>query len=330
MNPLSGVFGVGVGVRNRLYDRGILAARKLRGPVVSIGSISAGGAGKTPFLIMLGELLQQRGVAFGVLSRGYGRATKGVALVDPDGAPEQFGDEPLLIARKLGVPVVVGEDRYAAGLVAETKFGPQLHLLDDGFQHRGLSRDFDIALVTRRDLDDTLLPGGRLREPLSSLSRASAIVVMGDASQDRIPKPPGQYIWRVARGICVPETADACFAFCGIARPQGFFSDLGGTQVRVVGTRVFRDHHPYTAMDVESLFKSAQDAGATAFITTEKDAINLGQSRRTAASAPRCRGAHAVRIGRARRVPSGPDSAPLWNGKRIDREKISRLLNGSR
>ena len=114
----------------------LFARAGLQAPVVSIGSISAGGAGKTPFLIMLGELLKDRGLAFDVLSRGYGRRTKGVALVDPNGTPQEFGDEPLLIARKLGVPVIVGEDRYAAGQFAEQKFGPQAHLLDDGFQHR--------------------------------------------------------------------------------------------------------------------------------------------------------------------------------------------------
>src|SRR5215472_12741132 len=98
-----------------MYDRGSFHTHRLNAPVVSIGSISAGGAGKTPFLIMLGELLKQRGLSFTVLSRGYGRKTKGIRLVDPAGSPQEFGDEPLLIARKLQVPVIVGEDRYEAG-----------------------------------------------------------------------------------------------------------------------------------------------------------------------------------------------------------------------
>ncbi|MFZ1135442.1 MAG: tetraacyldisaccharide 4'-kinase [Candidatus Korobacteraceae bacterium] len=277
MNPLSALFGVGVGVRNRLYDHGTLAVRRLQAPVVSIGSISAGGAGKTPFLIMLGELLKQRGIAFNVLSRGYGRRTKGVALVDPAGSAREFGDEPLLIARRLGVPVIVGEDRYAAGQFAEEKFGLQAHLLDDGFQHRGLARDFDIVLITKRDLHDTLLPSGRLREPLSSLARASAIVLMDDVATEEIPTREGQQVWRVSRGVVPPETREHCFAFCGIARPQNFYNDLAEEGVRVVGTRSFRDHHAYSATDVESLFKLGQEAGATAFITTEKDAVNLGE-----------------------------------------------------
>jgi tetraacyldisaccharide 4'-kinase len=277
VNPLGAVYASAIGVRNRLYDRGTLRAHRLRAPVISVGSISAGGAGKTPFLIMLGGLLKERSVAFNVLSRGYGRQTRGIALVDPAGSPQEFGDEPLLIARTLGVPVIVGEDRYAAGQFAEEKFGPQVHLLDDGFQHRRLARDFDIVLITERDLRDTLLPVGRLREPTASLTRASAIVLVDDTALDAVPVRQGQHVWRVSRGIIAPSTTDACVAFCGIARPENFFTELGKAGAKVVGTRVFRDHHAYTATDIESLFRAGQAAGATAFVTTEKDAVNLGE-----------------------------------------------------
>ena len=276
MNPLSALYAAGIGLRNALYDRGSLS-RRLQAPVLSIGSISAGGAGKTPFLIMLGELLKERDIAFNVLSRGYGRKTKGVRLVDPAGSAQEFGDEPLLIARRLGVPVIVGEDRFAAGQFAEAKFWPQSHLLDDGFQHRQLTRDFDIVLLTQRDLHDTLLPSGRLREPLSALARASALVLVDDTSADGIPIRESQSLWGVRRGIVPPETKEACFAFCGIARPESFFTDLGKAGVRVAGTRAFRDHYAYRAQDVESLYRQGQQSGATAFITTEKDAVNLGE-----------------------------------------------------
>jgi tetraacyldisaccharide 4'-kinase len=258
-----------------MYDRGSFQTHRLQSPVVSVGSISAGGAGKTPFLIMLGQLLNESGVAFDVLSRGYGRRSKGVALVNPTGPPQEFGDEPLLIARKLRVPVIVGEDRYAAGKVAEEKFGPQIHLLDDGFQHRRLARDFDIALITERDMKDILLPGGRLRENISSLARASAVVMMGNVESNRIPVREGQFRWRVSRGIVPPKTAEPCLAFCGIARPKNFFTDLVQAGLKVVATREFRDHHQYSAADVESLFKQAQQSGARAFVTTEKDSVNL-------------------------------------------------------
>ncbi len=275
MNPLSALYGAVVRRRNQLYDRGSLSIRSLRGPVVSIGNLTVGGSGKTPFLIALGELLKERGIRFDVLSRGYGRATKGVALVDPEGSPRDFGDEPLLIARKLQVPVVVGEDRYAAGQFAERKFGAQLHLLDDGFQHRRLARDFDIVLLTPTDAKDTLLPGGRLREPLSSLSRAEVVVLTNDTSCDGLPFTT-QRVWKVNRDIVPPDTKDPSFAFCGIARPQAFFDELRAAGVRLVGTRSFRDHHYYRDSDVKQLLEFRKACSATAFITTEKDAINLG------------------------------------------------------
>lgn len=124
MNPLSLAYGAVTYLRNMVYDTGFFSA-ELRGPVISVGSISAGGAGKTPLVLLLGELLKQRKIPFDVLSRGYGRKSKGVLPVDPVGSAAEFGDEPLLIARRLGVPVVVGENRYHAGLLAEQKFGPQ-------------------------------------------------------------------------------------------------------------------------------------------------------------------------------------------------------------
>src|SRR5882724_3058550 len=174
MNPLSALFGAGVALRNALYDRRVFQVKKLARPVVSIGNISVGGSGKTPFVIALGQLLPERGLAFDVLSRGYGRTSTEIAVVEPNGSPAQFGDEPLLIAQKLQAPVIVGADRYRAGLLAEKKFSSKLHLLDDGFQHRRLHRDFDIVMLPAEDQEGTLLPIGRLREPLTALKRADA------------------------------------------------------------------------------------------------------------------------------------------------------------
>src|SRR5208337_5458112 len=184
MNPLTGIYAAGSALRNSLFERRLLAIRRLERPVVSVGNLSVGGAGKTPFVIALGELLKARGIRFDVLSRGYRRKTRGVLVVDPHGKAADFGDEPLLIARRLGVPVIVGESRYAAGRVAEEKSKSQLHILDDGFQHRSLARDFDIVLMAERDFDDRMLPSGRLREPLSSLARADAIVLPAGLAAD--------------------------------------------------------------------------------------------------------------------------------------------------
>ncbi|PYV89186.1 MAG: tetraacyldisaccharide 4'-kinase [Acidobacteria bacterium] len=129
MNVFSALFGAGVRFRNALYERKVLGAKHLAGPVVSVGNLSVGGSGKTPFVLLLGSMLKARGVKFDILSRGYGRKSKGVAVIDPAGSAAEFGDEPLLMARRLQVPVVVGEDRYQAGMEAERRFGAQLHIL---------------------------------------------------------------------------------------------------------------------------------------------------------------------------------------------------------
>jgi tetraacyldisaccharide 4'-kinase len=279
LNPLSAIYGGIVGARNALYDRGILRARRLQGDVVSVGNLSAGGSGKTPFVLLLGKLLKARGIKFDVLSRGYGRKSSGVLLVDPAGLPQEFGDEPLLIARKLQVPVIVGEDRYEAGRFAEAKFGLQLHLLDDCFQHRALARDFDIVLVTPQDAGDRLLPAGRLREGLSALRRADAVVLASGASAESFPVE-GKIVWRARRGIVLPVAPASLpsrpVVFCGIARPQNFVLQLRAANIEPVAEAFYRDHHAYNEKDVHELLELKQRSEAGGFVTTEKDAVNLG------------------------------------------------------
>jgi tetraacyldisaccharide 4'-kinase len=274
-NPLSTIYGSVVAARNALYDRRRLRVRALQGPVVSVGNLSAGGSGKTPFVILLGELLKARGIRFDVLSRGYGRKTHGVLLVDPSGLPRDFGDEPLLIARRLQVPVIVGEDRYEAGRFAEERFGPQIHLLDDGFQHRALARAFDIVLVMPEDARERLLPAGRLREPLRSLRRADAVVLTSGASAESFPLE-GKIVWRVRRGIIAQNVAPRPVVFCGIARPQNFLLQLRAANVDPAGEAFFRDHHAYIEKDIRDLLELAKRSDADGFVTTEKDAVNLG------------------------------------------------------
>jgi len=264
-----------VSARNALYDRGVLRTRGLRGGVISVGNVSAGGSGKTPFVMLLGELLKARGIKFDVLSRGYGRESRGVRLVDPAGLPQEFGDEPLLMARKLQAAVIVGEDRYEAGRFAEAKFGPQLHLLDDGFQHRALARNFDIVLVTPQDAKDSLIPSGRLREPLSALRRADAVVLASGASAEAFPVD-GKLVWRVRRGIVAENVPARPVVFCGIARPQSFVLQLRAANIEPVAEAFYRDHHAYGEKDVRELLALKQRSEAAGFVTTEKDAVNLG------------------------------------------------------
>jgi tetraacyldisaccharide 4'-kinase len=275
LNPLSAIYGGVVSARNALYDRGVLRTRRLQGAVISVGNLSAGGSGKTPFVLLLGELLAARGIKFDVLSRGYGRKSRGVRLVDPAGLPQEFGDEPLLLARKLRVQVIVGEDRYEAGRFAESKFGPQFHLLDDGFQHRALARDFDIVLVTPLDATDRLLPAGRLREPLHSLRRADAVVLASGAAAESFPLQ-GKLVWRARRGIVPQNIPPRPIVFCGIARPQNFVLQLRAANIDPVAEAFYRDHHAYTEKDIRELLALKQRSEAGGFVTTEKDAVNLG------------------------------------------------------
>lgn len=275
MNPLSGLYGAATALRNALFDRGVLSSRRLEQPVVSVGNLSVGGSGKTPFVIALGELLQARGIRFDVLSRGYGRRTRGVLVVDPKGNAADFGDEPLLIARRLGVPVIVGESRYEAGRVAEQKFQPQLHILDDGFQHRSLARDFDIVLMTERDFDDRLLPSGRLREPLSSLARADAVILPAGLAVDH-PALQQKPLWRIKRELVLPNLTSAPVVFCGIARPEQFFAQVRAAGIMRAAEVEFRDHHAYDRSDVGRLLAMRRRLSAGGFLTTEKDAVNLG------------------------------------------------------
>lgn len=277
---LDTLFGSITATRNYLYDREILSARRLAGPVISVGNISVGGSGKTPFVIMLGELLVERNMPIDVLSRGYRRSTHGVLRVNPQGTPEEFGDEPLLIARKLERPVIVGEDRYSAGLWAEQQLASAglhpIHLLDDGFQHRKLHRDFDIVLLNWEDLDDQLLPAGRLREPLSSLRRADVVLVDPAFPIDRLPVGDFQ-VWRVERRLEITDLKHPVIAFCGIARPQRFFSELRRQGLDVREEIAFRDHHRYAVADVQRLTAAQRRTAGSSLITTEKDAINLGE-----------------------------------------------------
>jgi tetraacyldisaccharide 4'-kinase len=279
MMLLDRLYGSAIGARNFLYERRIFKARKLGWPVISVGNLSVGGSGKTPFVIMLGELLTTRDMWVDVLTRGYRRSTRGVMPVDEHGSAEEFGDEPLLIARKLHCPVIVGKSRYAAGAKSEREYAGAaanpVHLLDDGFQHRQLHRDFDIVLLNREDLGDKLLPAGRLREPLSSLERADAVVVSADFPLELIPQ--GNFaVWRVERELEITRISAPVIAFCGIARPLRFFNDLRKRGLDVREEITFRDHRRYTPPDLRRLAAAQSRVPGSRLVTTEKDAINLG------------------------------------------------------
>jgi tetraacyldisaccharide 4'-kinase len=282
--PLELVYGSLVRARNARFDR--KAAQRLRRPVVSVGNLSVGGAGKTPLVICLARLLERAGWDPDVLSRGYGRSRKTAERVDPEGNAERFGDEPLLIARETGVPVYVAASRYEAGLLADKKLpdGRHVHLLDDGFQHRQLARNVDIVVVHASDLRERLLPAGRLREPLFGLGRANVIVLRQEDKQLetslRAYARKECLFWRVRRTVSLATPSKRAVAFCAIARPGEFFAALAGAGVEMVERISFRDHHRYTAADMERLAKLGQRHGCDAFVVTGKDEVKLDAAMR--------------------------------------------------
>ena len=311
--PLVPLYAAALGVKERVRGE----AKRLAWPVVSVGSVSAGGAGKTPVVIALAKLLGERGRRVDVLSRGSGRVGREVDRVDlgREDAARVFGDEPVLIARAAGVPVWVGVDRFAVGVEAERAVGATagekqvlrgaqddnpksvdggkegaaslgVHLLDDGFQHRGLRRDVDIALVTAEDFEDALLPAGNRREPLEALRRADVVVIREEereAVEARVMKlmRSGALLWSVHRRLRFPAPLGVLgaglrpLAFCAIARPEGFASALQEAGCGVIDTVAFRDHHAYGAHEVKELLAIAKRLEVSGFVTTEKDAVKL-------------------------------------------------------
>ena len=287
--PLTPAYRLAVWLREMRLKSGMEQVRRLQFPVISIGNLSTGGTGKTPLTIALAQALTKHGVAVDVLSRGYGRKDKRAARVDPNGSAEQFGDEPLLIARQTGVPVYVARQRYDAGQQAEADrdassaseamVKPAVHLLDDGFQHRQLDRAVDIVLLNRDDYRDRLLPAGNLREPLKSIRRARIVALAAeDAELEGDLRKSGWSgtVWHLRRTMEIPNIDGPALAFCGIARADQFFEGLQRGGIRLAARKAFPDHHSYTAKDLQRVIDEARAVHATTVLTTQKDMIRLG------------------------------------------------------
>jgi len=282
--PLTPLYAATITLKNKLYDIGHLYTEKLNWPVISIGSLSAGGAGKTPFTLLLATALKNNNWHPDVLSRGYGRNSKKPEKVDAAGTAIQFGDEPLLMAQ-LGLNVFVASTRYDAGKLAELSLpssAKRVHLLDDGFQHRRLQRSLDIVLLTARDWYDALLPAGNLREPITILLRADAIVLredelwLEDALRSHFADVEfNSTIIRVRRTLSIDYVPSRPLVFSGIARPDVFHAMLNANVCLPAHTITFRDHHAYTSAHISALVQTARSVDSNGFITTEKDAVKL-------------------------------------------------------
>jgi tetraacyldisaccharide 4'-kinase len=292
--------------RRRQYEADPARKERLARPVISIGNLVVGGSGKTPLAAFIAALLADAGERPAILSRGYRRERAGEpVVVVSDGARlladfERAGDEPLLLARMLegvNVRILVAARRADAGRLAESRYGATVHVLDDGFQHHALARDVDLLVASRLDLEgETLLPHGRLREPVEAAGRADALLLTGreslpDArvlaaahnigkaftvvsarSVPRLVEPYG-LAPRLARSAPV-------IALAGIARPERFFDDLAHDGWEQIVDRVtFRDHHAFSDKDLRRLAQRVRETRAELVLTTEKDVVRLLRKR---------------------------------------------------
>jgi tetraacyldisaccharide 4'-kinase len=285
--PLGLAYGTAAAARVWAYRRGLARTARLRGPVISVGNLSVGGSGKTPVVALIASVLQREGCRVAILSRGYGGSFRGAVLVVSDGervgaAASLAGDEPVMLAHSLpGVIVAVGPRRDEVGRALEDRFGPLVHVLDDGFQHLRLARDLDVLCARPDDLRDRPLPAGRLREFPSAAARAD-LVLVADGTGEVAGWPP-ERVFTLRRRVVGFVGLDGedrhpprrvCL-LSGIARPGRFADDAAAHGLQVLRHRAFPDHHRFTAAEVEATCAEARALGAEAVLTTAKDAVRL-------------------------------------------------------
>ena len=313
LHPISILYGAVQRLRAACYRRQVFPSRELPCKVISVGNITVGGTGKTPMTVHVAGEIKRVGFKVVIVSRGYkGGAEKHGGIVS-DGRTiymdaEMAGDEPYMIACRLkGVPVVVGKNRFAAGMLAISKFQPDVIVLDDAFQHLKLKRDIDLVLLDhiRPFGNSHLLPRGVLREPVSSLARSSACILTrcrADADDAAMSSAAGiqvlvpgipvfcsshvPYCYVVEKGAhhsfeAVSDVFSAnefeqikhhkVFCFSGIACNDNFQHTVKDLGFKVTGFLEFSDHHRYTKKDLATILRRAESTGAARLITTEKD-----------------------------------------------------------
>ncbi|WP_339132721.1 MAG: tetraacyldisaccharide 4'-kinase [Candidatus Electrothrix sp. GW3-4] len=306
--PFSPLYSAAMRVREYFYQKGTFKSTAFEVPVISVGNLTMGGTGKTPMIQYLARLLQQQGYRPAIISRGYGGATKERINIVSDGkdillGADYVGDEPRMLAETLpGILVLTGIVRKLPAAKA-IKMGADVLLLDDGFQHMAIRRDLDIVLFNTDKLagNSRVFPGGDLREPINALKRCHVFILTGTDEQnkkraenfkavlnEKFPDKPVFFSHNTPTGLVLQKTdgkksvtqleelADQrCFAFCGIARPEGFKQTLNKLNIEPVALRALPDHYAYAAKTVRQLITEAQQARARYFLCTEKDLVKL-------------------------------------------------------
>ena len=302
--PISWVVRAATKSRRLLYSRGVLRTRHLPCKVISVGNIVAGGAGKTPAVMLVADVIrQQMGLSVAILSRGYGGEARGPAVVS-DGRnilmdPKAAGDEPYLLGRNLeGVPILIGKDRLETGLLAIRRWNCRVAVLDDGFQYLRLGRDVNIVVVdaTKPFGLGHLLPRGYLREPVSALAYADLIILTRTDQCDDIVSVRHR-LFEIAPSVPVfesvhdPDTLSLLgtdreleldflrgkkvLAVCGIANPVSFARTLESLEASDVNLLAFPDHYEFPPVSIRLIKRKLAEAEADVVVTTEKDAVKL-------------------------------------------------------
>ncbi|KAF0151807.1 MAG: tetraacyldisaccharide 4'-kinase [Ignavibacteria bacterium] len=308
-SPFAFIYAVIIRVRNYLFDKNIFRVRSVKAKVISVGNITVGGSGKTPTVLMLGNMLKIFNKRIGILSRGYGRRSFGYLLVSNGNEiiskVEQCGDEIILVAEELKVPAAVCEKRAAGAeqLIEDTYV--DTIILDDAFQHRWIYRDLDIVLVDQRFLlkvdfvEQNPIPLGMMREPFESLKRADIIILNRKFSeQSEIPAKLKRHFagkevfhgYYSSQGIYDVKTQKSfsledfrgqkSLVVCGIAKPHSFLKILEQNNIDITNKLLYPDHANYTTAEVQEIRKLFYDANTHSVLTTHKDAVKLKNFRK--------------------------------------------------
>ncbi|MAJ43143.1 MAG: tetraacyldisaccharide 4'-kinase [Candidatus Marinimicrobia bacterium] len=295
--PIALLYRIVITIRYFLYRNGFKKAVKFKTPIISVGNITVGGTGKTPMVYYLVKELQKKYPKISILSRGYGRKTKGFHLVN-DGnkllsSPRNSGDEPFLLANKLGNCIVAVDENRVRGIKnLEEEFKPDLVILDDGFQQLGIHKTIDIVLLnaSKSFSEFKVLPIGNGREPISKLKRADILIYTKTknfqkpkwSSEINIDCPTfnSKYdaeVWEYKDNNYqkIYDLPKNLFAFCGIADPNSFQQVLDKNCISLSGLKVFKDHEPYSKKNIKQLSKEISNKKTKNVITTEKDIVKL-------------------------------------------------------
>lgn len=309
LSPFVIIYALVIHLRNYFFDKNIFHSTKVDAKIISIGNITVGGSGKTPLVLMLGELLKSHNKKVGVLSRGYGRNSHGYLFVS-DGktiksSVEKCGDEIILVADELKIPAAVSERRVDGANKFINDSNVEIIILDDAFQHRWIYRDVDIVIIDQRFLnkedffEQKLLPLGLMREPFNSLQRADAVIINRKFSEKtEIPAKLQKYFnnknlyhgYYVATGIYDVKNhkffdindfvGQKSLVVCGIAKPYSFLNVLEKNKIDISNKLLYPDHANYTIAEVQEIRKSFYDTNSHSVLTTQKDAVKLTNFRK--------------------------------------------------